>query len=139
MGPKVPGIAALVLLAVPTVAEPAPPALGNPDYEEPAAPWTDLDDATASDIPTSEQKFRVDEARTQVCRDTITHARAQAGLPMVQRKTATPNDPELIYAVDRRQEGCSVMVMAGNPDDIRPLPKPYDGPLLREIPAKLDQ
>ncbi|MEE4539133.1 MAG: hypothetical protein V2J51_11675 [Erythrobacter sp.] len=73
------------------------------------------------------------------CRDRIERARAASGQPLLlNRGPATPDDPVLIYAVDRRQDGCSVMVVAGNPDDIRALPeKPENGKLLwRAVPSQ---
>ncbi len=37
---------------------------------------------------------------------------------------AEPRDNEfLIWAVDRRENGCGVMVMMGDPDDVREVPK----------------
>jgi hypothetical protein len=35
----------------------------------------------------------------------------------------------MIWAVDRRENGCAVLVAKGDPDDIRPIPKvePYYG------------
>lgn len=71
----------------------------------------------------------------EVCRDRISKARVENGLPPLgEDNSASPDDPHLIYALDRRQDGCSVMVMKGNPDDIRPLPSAPDGPI-RLIPA----
>jgi hypothetical protein len=68
------------------------------------------------------------------CRDRITHARAAAGKPpLLEREPASPAKPYHIYAVDRRQDGCAVMVMKGDPADIRPLPARPDG-LVRMIP-----
>jgi hypothetical protein len=64
------------------------------------------------------------------CRDVITQARQQAGMPpLLDREPASPDKPYHIYAVDRREAGCSVMVTAGTPADIRPLPAPSDGPM----------
>ena len=60
------------------------------------------------------------------CTDRITEAREDAGLPLLRREPASPDKPLAIYAVDRRQDGCSAMVMMGNPDDIRPLPLPSE-------------
>ncbi|MEM6908802.1 MAG: hypothetical protein AAF494_08985 [Pseudomonadota bacterium] len=42
--------------------------------------------------------------------------------PLLRRGPAAPERPLAIYAVDRREDGCSVMVVMGNPDDVRPLP-----------------
>ena len=61
------------------------------------------------------------------CRDRIARAREAAGKPpLLDREPASPDRPHHIYAVDRRQDGCAVMVIKGNPDDIRPLPTAPD-------------
>ncbi|KPP93185.1 hypothetical protein [Erythrobacter sp. HL-111] len=41
---------------------------------------------------------------------------------LMHRGPATSDDPPMIYAVDRRQDGCTVMVVKGDPSEIRPLP-----------------
>lgn len=65
------------------------------------------------------------------CRDVISQARQEAGKPpLLEREPASPDKPYHIYAVDRRQDGCAVMVMKGDPADIRPLPARPDGPML---------
>ncbi|MDT8279951.1 MAG: hypothetical protein RQ806_05315 [Erythrobacter sp.] len=72
-----------------------------------------------------------DSAKEQACRDRISQARQDAGKPpLLDREPASPDKPYPIYAVDRRQDGCAVMVMKGDPADIRPLPMAPDGPLL---------
>lgn len=68
-----------------------------------------------------------------VCSDRIHMVRQQRGLPTFQRDTATSEEPLLIYAVDKRIDGCSVMVMAYNAQDIRPLPNAQGEPRLRKI------
>lgn len=117
----------LALLAAAPVAmtladdpEPAgPAALDMPSYEEPVRPWRDIEDA----IPSPEE-----------CRDRIYQARAAAGQPELEGETADPDEPLLIWAVDRREQGCSVLVVKGDPEDIRPVPRPpEDAPRL--IPA----
>jgi hypothetical protein len=67
------------------------------------------------------------------CRDRIHAVRDANGLAALDRDTAHPDEGYLIAAVDRRIEGCSVMVMRHDTRDIRPLPK-SDGKILR-IPA----
>ncbi|MEO1730400.1 MAG: hypothetical protein AAFR64_06645 [Pseudomonadota bacterium] len=43
--------------------------------------------------------------------------------PLLRRGPNTPETPPLaIYAVDRRENGCGMMVMMGNPNDVRLLP-----------------
>lgn len=65
------------------------------------------------------------------CRDVISQARQEAGKPpLLERKPASPDRPYHIFAVDRRQDGCAVMVIKGDPVDIRPLPARPDGPML---------
>ena len=58
-----------------------------------------------------------------VCTDRIHLVRQERGLPKLQRDTATPDEPLLIAAVDKRIDGCSVMVMRGNLADVRPIPE----------------
>jgi len=84
------------------------------------------DEADAETSATSQAPDRT------TCRDRINHARAASGQPpLLRRGPASPNDPVMIYAVDRRQDGCAVMVVKGDPGDIRPLPEqPRAGKLL---------
>jgi hypothetical protein len=99
---------AIAPVALVAASEPAPPVpLDMPSYQGPARQWETLEDAPPS---------------PEECRDRITHAREQAGQPRIERETAHPDKPMMIWAVDRREDGCSVMVVAGDPDDIRPLP-----------------
>jgi hypothetical protein len=56
------------------------------------------------------------------CRDRIHTVREERGLPNIERKTAQPNE-YLIKAVDKRIDGCSVMVMHHDIRDVRPLPQ----------------
>ncbi|MEM6475615.1 MAG: hypothetical protein AAF687_05555 [Pseudomonadota bacterium] len=73
------------------------------------------------------------------CRDRISKVREEAGqTPLLNREPASPDKPLAIYAVDRRVDGCNVMVMKGDPSDIRPLPKPAEGPM-RLMPADEDE
>jgi hypothetical protein len=75
----------------------------------------------------------------EFCRDRITMAREAAGQPpLLDREPASPDKPHRIYAVDKRIDGCSVMVAMGNPDDIRPLPAPSEGTVIM-MPAKSGQ
>jgi hypothetical protein len=99
----------------------APPAaLDMPSYEDPAAQWRDLEDVRPS---------------PEECRDRIRQARAAAGQPRIERDTADPEEPLMIWAVDRREHGCSVLVVKGEPEDIRPIPEPPESaPSL--IPAR---
>ncbi|MEM1195529.1 MAG: hypothetical protein AAGH57_05450 [Pseudomonadota bacterium] len=45
------------------------------------------------------------------------------GIPLLRRGPDTPEMPLAIYAVDRREDGCGVMVMMGDINDVRTLPK----------------
>ena len=71
-----------------------------------------------------------------VCRDRIIQARQERGLPPLRRETATPDEPLFIAAVDKRIDGCSVLVMRNNTSDIRPLPVIEDKGRLERIPAR---
>ena len=68
------------------------------------------------------------------CRDRIELVRQERGLPKLQRDTARPDEPLFIAAVDKRIDGCSVLVMRENLADVRPLPAPDSGPLFRRVP-----
>lgn len=122
-------LAILAVLALPATAlagdeQPSAPvtnpvqSLDMPGYGDPARKWESVEDAG----PTPEQ-----------CRDRIHQVREATG--QLERGTADPEEPLMIYAVDRRQDGCAVLVVAGDPEDIRPLPEPSKGPLFRRIPA----
>ena len=69
-----------------------------------------------------------------VCRDRIHEVRQERGLPKLQRDTATPEEPLLIAAIDRRIDGCSVMVMRSNTADVRPSPAPGEA-RMRRLPG----
>ena len=84
----------------------APPAqLDRPSFEKPGAAWRDLADAE------------------QRCRDRVNEARAAAGEGELERKPAGPERAPLLYAMDTRIDGCSVLVPANDPADIRPVPE----------------
>ncbi|MXO59667.1 hypothetical protein GRI89_08955 [Altererythrobacter salegens] len=93
-------VAAIAVLLACTAASPSPP--GN---------------ATSTTVLTLPEKADT------VCRDRIEQVRTERGLPKLQRETAQPEEPYFIAAVDKRVDGCSVMVMRNNTIDIRPLPK----------------
>ncbi|MBU2588209.1 MAG: hypothetical protein KJ872_08860 [Alphaproteobacteria bacterium] len=122
------------LLAVATIAA------ANTGDALPDAPSADTTaPALAAPLPDARVvvmgRGEADSAKEQVCRDRISQARQDAGKPpLLDREPASPDKPYHIYAVDRRQDGCAVMVMKGDPADIRPLPVAPDGPLLL-IPA----
>ena len=64
------------------------------------------------------------DRKQEICRDRIHEVRAELGLPRLQRETASPDEPLFIAAVDKRVDGCSVLVMRRDTSDIRPIPKP---------------
>ena len=108
-----------ILLTVPLLASATPPAaiVSPPSYQEPARPWPNLAETEAK----------------KYCRDRIQQARAAAGQPRLDRAPASPAKPILHYAVDRRIDGCGVLVPVGAPAEMLPLPEPG---LPAVIPAK---
>lgn len=95
----------------------APLPLDTPGSEAPAREWSNIGDV----LPNSEN-----------CRDRIHQVREERGLPELDRETIDPDEPMLIWAIDRREDGCSVMVVKDNPEDIRPIPVlPENAPLLK--------
>lgn len=122
----------VLALALLGAGEPPQSALDNPAYTEPAEKWDSLEEVMARRgvLPPPPM---TDDAES--CSDTIHEAREASGqAPLLEREPASPDKPHAIYAVDRRQDGCSVMVMMGDPDDIRPLPLPAESPQ-QVIPA----
>lgn len=114
--------------------EPPQQALDNPAYSSPPERWSTVEDATRD--ATFETSEGVGVGEPAECTDTITEAREATGQPpLLEREPASPDRPHAIYAVDRRQDGCSVMVMMGDREDIRPLPLPSEQPM-RVIPAE---
>lgn len=93
--------------------------LDMPGYDEPPRKWESVEDANST---------------PEECRDRIHQVREANGQPALDREPADPDEGVLIWAVDRREAGCSVMVVKGDPEDIRPLPRPPEGPLFRKIP-----
>ena len=95
---------------------------------------------TGADAPATVQVQPEPDARpvigaqgsSAVCRDRIQEVRRELGRPALERD-ATPQDPLLIAAVDKRIGGCSVLVMRNDTSDIRPLPAPEEH---RLMPAK---
>lgn len=70
-------------------------------------------------------------AGEHVCRDRIRQVRAERGLPQLDDGAA--DRPLMILAVDKRIGGCSVMVMAYDANDIRPVPTAEQPARLRKI------
>jgi hypothetical protein len=63
------------------------------------------------------------EAPGKNCRGRLETVRQERGLPKLDRKDTGTSDPLLILAVDRRMDGCEVLVMRNNANDVRPLPE----------------
>lgn len=73
----------------------------------------------------------------RVCRDRIQTVREERGLPKLDRGNASKEEPLFIAAVDKRIDGCSVMVMRNDTSDIRPLPAPpIAPPRVQRIPGQ---
>ncbi|MDJ0643746.1 MAG: hypothetical protein QNJ15_13105 [Erythrobacter sp.] len=113
---------ALVAASEPAEVSPIPEVQGSPAFTTLQERFASVTaDAANATLPLEV----IDPAQ---CRDRIMQAREASGLPLLlERAPASPEKPFLIYAVDRQQDGCSVMVMMGNPNDIRPLPLPSEG------------
>ncbi|UVI38840.1 hypothetical protein [Qipengyuania spongiae] len=89
-----------------------PPALfDQPAYERPATNWRDIDDAGP---------------QSKKCADTIRRVRAENGLPEIHNGNERSVDPLFVKAVEKRIDGCPVLVMAHDTDDLRPGPEPGD-------------
>jgi len=69
------------------------------------------------------------EGSRAVCHDRIHEVRRELGKPALDRH-ASPQEPLLIAAVDKRIGGCSVMVMRNDTSDVRPLPEPGEHRLM---------
>ena len=85
-----------------------PPMVQLPAYDIPAQPWPDI----------------AAPSRQLACRDRVEQVRAQAGKPAIERAPADPDAPLMIHAVDRRIDGCGVLVPVADPADIREAPEP---------------
>ena len=69
------------------------------------------------------------KSHTQVnCGDRIERVREELDQPKIQQETASPDKPLLITAVDKRIDGCAVMQMHNDINDLRPLPSRASGP-----------
>ena len=93
--------------------------------------------ATAPVHPPSEVTTPEGAGFRENCRDRIELVREERGLPKLERDirdeklerdSASPDEALLIAAVDKRVDGCSVMVMRHDTSDIRPLPEFKEGP-----------
>ena len=84
--------------------------------------------ATAPVHPPSEVTTPEGAGFRENCRDRIELVREERGLPKLERDSASHDEALLIAAVDKRVDGCSVMVMRHDTSDIRPLPEFKEGP-----------
>ncbi len=96
-----------------TGAVPAPQVAPNksammPGYTVPPQRWTSVEEAMAS----------------QNCQDRIQQVRDASGQPALDKTPGAPDEGYMINAVDMRLDGCAVMQMKGNVNDLRPLPTP---------------
>ena len=74
-----------------------------------------------------------DFVRRSTCRDTIEHAREESGQPPLDKRDGTEDkapEPMLYKAVDHDVDGCDVLVMADDAEDIRPVPE--GGPVVMQ-------
>ncbi|MFA9201829.1 MAG: hypothetical protein ACEQR8_11755 [Cypionkella sp.] len=98
----------LTILAASAVISAAPPPTAEmPRVGEPPAPWLD----------------HHDRAQAAACRARIEQVRAENGQPRLDRQVARPGEGYLMAAVDKRVDGCAVMQMLHDIDDIRPMPE----------------
>ncbi|MCK0128409.1 hypothetical protein [Erythrobacter sp. F6033] len=129
----VPLISTQSLAAEPVVPLP----LDNPAFMHPAKPWVSVEDAVQGDAAYTVQEgvTKISPRDQRVCQDSLSTAQDQAQesveLPSVKPEKISPDKPHLIYAVDHRQNGCSMMVMKSIPGGIRPLPDKPATPQLR--------
>ena len=62
------------------------------------------------------------------CRGRIEAVRQARGLPGLTQEKRSDRDPLLVLAVDRSIDGCEVLVIGNDLNDIRPLPEFSDEP-----------
>ena len=70
--------------------------------------------------------FNLSDPQEPRCADVIREVRDASGVQILQRAPATGAEGHMIAAVDKRVDGCSVMQMHGNVNDLRPLPQVSD-------------
>lgn len=141
---KILGIVPLIVTQS-LAAEPVLPLpLDNPAFTAPAKPWASVEDVVERDAAYTVQEgvTKISPRDQRVCQDSLSTAQDQAQesveLPSVKPERMSPDKPHLIYAVDHRQNGCSMMVMKNIPRGIRPLPDKPASPQLRHN-AETDQ
>jgi hypothetical protein len=70
---------------------------------------------------TSNQE-NAEPATVPECLDRFSHASGD-GKPLLDRRPARPESATAWYAVDRRDNGCPVLVKMGNPREVVPVPR----------------
>ena len=106
-------LAAVSLLAIgsaASVAEPSSPHNGSSDTAH--SPDARHEDGNLQELPSTGEDCTQQTARTSQPSDQR---------PQFRREPAPAEKPLAIYAVDRREDGCPMIVMLGNPDDVRPM------------------
>ena len=98
---------------------PATPDAMMPGYTRPAQKWSSVEEALSD----------------RLCADRIEQVRDAAGEPRLDRAPASTETPMLIAALDKRIDGCAVLQMKGDVNDLRPVPLPSEGPVNLE-PAR---
>ena len=83
-----------------------------PGYSEPAQRWGSVEQA----------------ADDKICADRIEQVRQTAGQPKLDRTPIVPGEPLMIAAVDKRIDGCAVIQMHRDVNDVRPLAAPVETP-----------
>ena len=103
----------LPLCACATIAAIAPEAPESmmPGYTRPAQQWSSVEQAIAD----------------KQCADRIEQVRDATGEPKLDRTPASSEKPMLIAAVDKRIDGCAVLQMKGDVNDLRPVPEHDQG------------
>ncbi|MGB3752703.1 MAG: hypothetical protein WA954_02275 [Parerythrobacter sp.] len=116
-----------------TAVENIPPMM--PSYQAPAREWETLDEA----MPDQREQCRAVIAEMREERNLLPpehdDTRAADDRPLFDRKPAIPEEGLLVAAVDQQVDGCSVLVMARNKSDWRPVPQPQQQ-RIRIIPAE---
>lgn len=132
----------LLIVAVASIsaAPPADPASAPVSVAPPALPAEYPCDGTApvfnpEGCPAGALSVAAPSPVPANCGDRIERVREELGQPKLQRETESPDKPLLIAAVDKRIDGCAVMQMHRDVNDLRPLPEPSEGPV-RLMPVR---
>ena len=93
-----------------SMAEPSSPNNGFSDTDH--SPDAHLEDGNLQELSSTSEECAQHTARASQPSDQR---------PQFRRGPAPAEKPMAIYAVDRREDGCPMIVMLGNPNDVRPL------------------